>query len=135
MRLWIRTGEISNIWSGSHCRISSLAEPNEIDVDVMEEITNGTLIVLDDEVNSWWSKHWKKRNPKLEHYKAPLTFDSKITFSSNKLQITFSFLSSDNTSSPKNDFVGSLFSLSKQCACESSVVQGLCPIHAYCSTN
>ena len=46
---WIRTGEISNIWSGSHCRISSLAEPNEIDVDVMEEITNGTLIVLDDE--------------------------------------------------------------------------------------
>ena len=131
---WIRTGEISNIWSGSHCRISSLTEHNELDVDVMEEITNGTLIVLDDEVNSWWSKHWQKMNPKLEHYKAPLTFDSKITFSSNKLQITFSFLCSDNTSSPKNDFVASLFSLSKQCACESSVVQGLCPIHAYCST-
>ncbi len=82
---WIRRGEVYDIWSGSHCRISSLTEHNEVDVDVMKEITNGTLIVLDDEVNSWWSKHWKKRNPKLEHYKAPVTFDSKITFSSNKL--------------------------------------------------
>ena len=127
---WIRSGIISDIWSGSHCRISSLSEPNELDVDVMAEITKGTLIVLDGCVNTWWRKHWLRSNPKLERNKICLTCDSKFTFPSNKLQMSFSFSGSeDTTSAQKNEpdscFSSSLLSLNKQCACESSVVPGL----------
>ena len=137
---WIRRGIISDIWSGSHCRISSLSETNELDVDVMAEITKGTLIVLDGCVNTWWRKHWLRSNPKLKLNKVCLTCDSKFTFPSNKLQISFSFSGSeDTTSAQKNEhdscFSSSLLSLNKQCACVSSEVQGLCPIHAHCSTN
>ena len=137
---WIRRGIISDIWSGSHCRISSLSESNELDVDVMAEITKGTLIVLDGCVNTWWRKHLLSSNPKLKLNKVCLTCDSKFTFPSNKLQISFSFSGSEDTAStqknePDSCFSSSLLSLNKQCACVSSEVQGLCPIHAHCSTN
>ena len=106
----------------------------------MAEITKGTLIVLDGSVKTWWRKHWIRANPKLKLNKVLLTCDSKFTFSSNKLQISFSFSSSEDTTptqknEPDSSFFSSLLSLNKQCACENSEVQGLCPILAHCSTN
>ncbi len=80
--------------------------PNELDINPMEEIKKGKLVVLDGEVCSWWSDHWRKSNPRL------------VANESQQQN------GNDAEETKINEFPDEL---TLNGACESSVVQGICP--------